>query len=122
MKKALIAVCLATLQLFATAADSLPPEIAGEWWNERDGFQTLSLYLLIDGEGALFTATGGAKAKASYDKKFSLLRIVTAEGTYLFHHDPVAKTLASRVASYEKWPLKRQRANLDEFIAHHFTP
>lgn len=122
MKKALIAVCFVTLQLFATAAEPLPPEVSGEWWNERDGFQTLSLYLLKDGEGALFTATGSAKAIANYDKKFLLLRIVADKDTYLFQHDPVANTLTSRGSSYEKWPLKKQRLNLDQFIAQHFTP
>lgn len=122
MNKSLLIACFVAFRLCALAADSLPQSIVGEWRNEREGFQTLSLYLFADGQGALFTATGATKATASYDIVVQLLRVVTDEGTFVFAHDDIANTLSSRGASYEKWPLKKQRAKIDQFIADHFTP
>lgn len=117
----LTTVCLVTLPLLAAAGEVLPAEVAGEWWNQQDGFQTLSLYLFTDGQGGLFTATSRSKATATYDRKFSLLRVVADGDTYLFAYNPAAKSLTSLGSSYTKWPLLKQRANLEQFIAQHFN-
>jgi hypothetical protein len=120
---------LAAWTTFASAADSLPTALVGEWATAESEFSRgalssgAALYLTARGVGALIGAPPpiGAQGPATYDAKTQRLTLrLTENGQIMatcgFIYDPSTKVLRGDGAACGSDVFKRRQDGVPEYI------